>query len=238
MLRYRKVREDPSRKLIVGFEVYTGNSSDQKGNCQKPIELLPPEPSGPLKVKYTYSVHWEEDETIEWSSRWERFYLDNVTGEIKIHWLAIMNSVLIGLVLTGTVGVIMIRTLNRDIQRYNANGDEEGKRLRRLGADGADVDEEDELEEDTTGWKLVHGDVFRPPPYASFMAPVVGSGAQLLVVCMGLAVFSAVGVLNPSYRGGFMSFGLFLFVFARYAPNTPPPSLYPTLPISQTIVIC
>ncbi|KAF8457211.1 hypothetical protein BGX38DRAFT_836182 [Terfezia claveryi] len=214
LMRYRKVREDPSRKLIVGFEVYTGGTADQKDDCQKPIELLIPEPSGTLKVKYTYSVYWKEDVTIEWSSRWERFYLDNVTGEIKVHWLAILNSVLIGLVLTGTVGVIMVRTLNKDIQRYNANGDEEGKRLRRLGADGADVgDGGDELD-DTTGWKLVHGDVFRPPPYASFFAPIIGSGAQLLVVCMGLAVFSALGVLNPSYRGGFMSFGLFLFIFA------------------------
>lgn len=227
-MRYRKVREDPSRKLIVGFEVYTGDTADQKENCQKQIELLPLEPSSPLKVKYTYSVYWEEDETIEWSSRWERFYLDNVTGEIKVHWLAIMNSVLIGLVLTGTVAVIIVRTLNKDIQRYNANGDEEGKRLRRLGADGADVDDEGDELEDTTGWKLVHGDVFRAPPYASFFAPIVGSGAQLLVVCMGLAVFSALGVLNPSYRGGFMSFGLFLFVFAGYVQNILPSSLFST----------
>jgi len=219
-MRYRKVRKDASRKLIVGFEVSTSSTSD---GCQKPIELLIPDPPGNLKIKYTYSVHWKEDESIEWSSRWERFYLDNVAGEIKVHWLAIMNSVLVGLILTGTVGVIMIRALNRDIQRYNANGGEEGKRLRRLGADGADVDDEGDELEDTTGWKLVHGDVFRPPPYSNFFAPIVGSGAQLLVVCMGLAVLSAVGVLNPSYRGGFMSFGLFLFVFARYVLNIPPP---------------
>lgn len=214
-MRYRKSREDPTRKLIVGFEVYTGSTSDEKGSCQKPFELLPPANGGPLKFKYTYSVYWKEDETIEWSSRWERFYLDNVAGEIKVHWLAIMNSILIGLVMTGTVGIIMVRTLNRDIQKYNADGSEEGKRLRRLGADGEDLDEGDDME-DVTGWKLVHGDVFRAPPYSSFFAPIVGSGAQLLVVCMGLAVFSALGVLNPSYRGGFMSFGLFLFIFAGY----------------------
>ena len=39
------------------------------------------------------------------------------------------------------------------------------------------------LQEDTfeeTGWKLVHGDVFRPPKYTKMLASLVGSGAQLL----------------------------------------------------------
>jgi len=67
-----------------------------------------------------------------------------------------------------------------------------------------------------TGWKLVHGDVFRPPPHTAIFTPLIGNGAQLLVVCIGLVVFSAFGILNPSYRGGFMSFGLFLFFFASY----------------------
>jgi len=35
-----------------------------------------------------------------------------------------------------------------------------------------------------------------------------------MVVMLALLVLAAVGVLNPSYRGGFISFGLFLFVFA------------------------
>jgi hypothetical protein len=33
---------------------------------------------------------------------------------------------------------------------------------------------------------------------------------------LSVLVLAAVGVLNPSYRGGFMSFALFLFVFAGY----------------------
>lgn len=212
VLRYRKTRDDPPRKLIVGFEVYTAHTSDEKDSCQKPIELSTH--LEPLKIKYTYSVLWKEDETIEWSSRWERFYRDNVTEEIKVHWLAILNSALIGLGLTGTVGTIMVRTLNRDIQKYNAEGDEEGKRLRQLNQSGEDVGEGDI--DDVTGWKLVHGDVFRPPPYTRIFAPLIGSGSQLFVVCVGLVLFSAFGVLNPSYRGGFMSFGLFLFFIAGY----------------------
>ena len=41
--------------------------------------------------------------------------------------------------------MIIIRTLRRDIAQYNQEND----------------DLEETLEE--TGWKLVHGDVFRPP---------------------------------------------------------------------------
>ena len=55
----------------------------------------------------------------------------------------------------------MIRTLRRDIAKYNR---EEG-------------DMEDVLEE--TGWKLVHGDVFRPPPHPRLFAALIGSGVQL-----------------------------------------------------------
>ena len=50
---------------------------------------------------------------------------------------------------SGVLAMIIIRTLRRDIAQYNKEDD----------------DMEDALEE--TGWKLVHGDVFRPPKRVS-----------------------------------------------------------------------
>lgn len=61
--------------------------------------------------------------------------------------------------------MIMVRTLRRDIARYNAG---ESDSL-------AGLDET--IEE--TGWKLVHGDVFRPPTNARLFAAVIGSGIQI-----------------------------------------------------------
>ena len=58
--------------------------------------------------------------------------------------------------------MIIIRTLRRDIARYN-NMEESA---------------EEALEE--TGWKLVHGDVFRPPRYPRLFASIIGSGIQIL----------------------------------------------------------
>lgn len=43
------------------------------------------------------------------------------------------------------------------------------------------------------GWKLVHGDVFRPPRYALFLSVFVGSGCQILaMVAITLGVLSFV----------------------------------------------
>jgi len=71
---------------------------------------------------------------------------------------------------TGILTMIMVRTLRRDIARYNAD-------------EGPD----EAIEE--TGWKLVHGDVFRPPRYSRLFAAVIGSGIQiffmaLITICM------------------------------------------------------
>ncbi|KAJ6264367.1 hypothetical protein Dda_0512 [Drechslerella dactyloides] len=240
ILRYRRSTKSPGKKLIVGFEVYPKSidgpakqcpSSISEGN-QSPLELTLPltqsesaagkteyDPNAMLRITYTYSVYWEEDESIDWSNRWDLYFV-NQEQSSNIHVLAIINSLVISFLLSGMVGVVLLRTLNRDIQSYNAKiSGEDGKRLKRIPTTGeddagnADGDDE-ELLEDTTGWKLVHGDVFRPPAYGGLLAPLVGSGVQLLATMGTLLMFSLIGVLNPSYRGGFVSFGLFLFVFA------------------------
>jgi len=71
---------------------------------------------------------------------------------------------------------------------------------------------EDTTEE--TGWKLVHGDVFRKPPHSKALAVSVGSGIQLLV-CSGVTlIFSAAGFLSPVHRGSILQGMLLLFTFA------------------------
>lgn len=63
--------------------------------------------------------------------------------------------------------MIIIRTLRKDIANYNKEDDIE-----------------DTMEE--SGWKLVHGDVFRPPQYPMILSSLLGSGIQLF--CMILIV--------------------------------------------------
>lgn len=235
VLRWRKTAEDPNRKVIVAFEVYTKSIAGPTGKCpdslenQKPLELnIPslspatPEDGKPpsneddgktMTIPYTYSVYWKEDNGIDWASRWDLYFV-NDEESASVHWLAIVNSLVIAMLLTVVVAIIMLRTLSRDIQNYNDSGATDPEAKRKAAAAASDDAGEDEALDDITGWKLVHGDVFRPPGLGGLFAPVVGSGVQLLAMSVALLVLSAVGVLNPSYRGGFISFGLFLFVFA------------------------
>lgn len=43
------------------------------------------------------------------------------------------------------------------------------------------MDMVEDVQEDS-GWKLVHGDVFRPPKYALLLSVLLGSGSQLFMM--------------------------------------------------------
>ncbi|KAJ5349264.1 Sodium:alanine symporter [Penicillium brevicompactum] len=186
-----------------------------------------------LKIPYTYSVYFREDTKIDWASRWD-LYFTNQSESVITHWLAILNSLTISTVLGVTVFVIWSRTVQGDIKgrgdgamddrKAKAQSRRKSARSGEKKGDGlleekdverdADYASDDEALEETAGWKLLHGDVFRIPAYSGLLAPLVGSGMQLLFMATGLLLLSCLGVLNPSFRGGFVSVGMGLFVFA------------------------
>lgn len=63
----------------------------------------------------TVIVHFQSD--VKWSSRWD--YLLESTHSANIQWFSILNSCVIVLFLSGMVAMILLRTLHRDIARYN-----------------------------------------------------------------------------------------------------------------------
>lgn len=46
-----------------------------------------------------------------------------------------------------------------------------------------------------SGWKLVHGDVFRPPRNLMFLSAVVGIGTQMAALILLVIVLAIVGML-------------------------------------------
>lgn len=46
-----------------------------------------------------------------------------------------------------------------------------------------------------SGWKLVHGDVFRPPRNLVILSAVVGTGAQLALLVLLVILLAIVGML-------------------------------------------
>lgn len=70
--------------------------------------------------------------------------MTNTQTNKQIHWLSIINSFVLVLLLTAFLAVILMRVLKNDFSRY------------------MEMDEDDIVEEEG-GWKLIHGDVFRFP---------------------------------------------------------------------------
>lgn len=50
-----------------------------------------------------------------------------------------------------------------------------------------------------SGWKLVHGDVFRPPRNLVVLSAVVGTGAQLAMLVLLVILMAIVGTLYVGY---------------------------------------
>lgn len=181
-----------------------------------------------LTIPFTYSIYFREEEKLEWKTRWNMYFVAQDDSS-SVHWLAIANSLIIAGVLTISVAVIITRTVNGEIKagldrnrvrfkqaRKPGKSVKEGGLLDQMEDVEADTDisSDEETLEDTTGWKLLHGDVFRAPAHGGLLASIIGSGTQLTFMATGLLILSCLGVLNPSFRGGYVSVGVGLFVIA------------------------
>jgi len=126
------------------------------------------------KIPFTYEVQWiSTDSTFD--SRFDK-YLDNNFFEHQIHWFSIFNSFMMVIFLTGLVSMILMRTLKKDYARYAKDDDMETD----------DVGEE-------SGWKQVHGDVFRPPQFLLLFSALIGTGHQLAVLVFMVISVSLLG---------------------------------------------
>ncbi|WIA17971.1 hypothetical protein OEZ85_009460 [Tetradesmus obliquus] len=190
---------------IVGFEVEAfsaKHSYDNTFSAEKPelntcnpgkkiavSHTLSPQPVAEgNEVIFTYDVKFTQSD-IRWASRWDTYLKMTDT---QIHWFSIVNSVVIVLFLSAMVAMIMLRTLFRDIAKYNS------------------LEAQEEAAEEY-GWKLVHGDVLRPPQHASLLSTYVGTGVQLFGMLLVTTFFALLGFLSPSNRGGLMTAMLLLF---------------------------
>lgn len=135
-----------------------------------------------VDVDFTYSVKWR-DTDIPFEKRMDKFsHSSSLPHHLEIHWFSIINSCVTVLLLTGFLATILMRVLKNDFVKY-AN----------------DEDTADDQEE--TGWKYIHGDVFRYPKYKSFFAAALGCGSQLFILAVFIFLLALVGVFYPYNRG-------------------------------------
>jgi hypothetical protein len=79
----------------------------------------------PTTVQFSYSVEWFEDHELPWKMRMTR-YADSrfLPGSFEIHWLSIINSFVLVLLLTAFLTIILMRVLKNDFSRYMDLDDE------------------------------------------------------------------------------------------------------------------
>lgn len=127
----------------------------------------------------TYSVSWHETPKL-FQDRYDR-YKDFDFFEHQIHWFSIFNSFMMVVFLCGLVALILMRTLKNDYARFTSEDD----------------DLEIDRVVDESGWKQVHGDVFRPPRRMMLYSALIGTGYQLF--WMGFCVIILI-ILGSYYH--------------------------------------
>ncbi|GJP83701.1 hypothetical protein CLOP_g13826 [Closterium sp. NIES-67] len=135
-----------------------------------------------MEVEFTYSAKWKET-TKSFDKRMDKYSRYSFLPQhLEIHWFSIINSCVTVLLLTGFLATILMRVLKNDFIKYSR-------------------DEESSEEQEETGWKYIHGDVFRFPKNKDFFCAVLGSGTQLLFLVIFIFILALVGVFYPYNRG-------------------------------------
>ncbi|CAH0050275.1 unnamed protein product [Clonostachys solani] len=205
---YHEVNKDPNQLRVVGVTVEPSSKRySHTADCgdTHPTVVLKENAESEV-VKFSYAVYWRRSGTA-WATRWDK-YLH--VFDPKIHWFWLIDTAIIVVILVMTVVSILVRTLKKDIARYN--------RLDQINLDdfgAASALEEDSVQEDS-GWKLVHGDVFRTPSRPLLLSVLLGNGAHLFVITACTIVFALFGFLSPSNRGSLGTIMILLYTVLSF----------------------
>ena len=172
---------------------YNGRHIIEVNVSADPLQRVDLAQSNARDVEFSYSVRWLSSD-IDFSDRMSRYaQYSFLPQSFEIHWLSIVNSFVLVLLLTGFLSIILMRVLKNDFVRYSV------------------AVEDDEDDEEETGWKLVHGDVFRLPPAFSTFCAYVGTGAQLFALVFCLLCLAIMNMFYPGNRGAMYTAAIVLY---------------------------
>mmetsp|Transcript_16392 Transcript_16392/g.41105 ORF Transcript_16392/g.41105 Transcript_16392/m.41105 type:complete len:629 (-) Transcript_16392:126-2012(-) len=158
-------------------------------------------------IEFSYSVAWIEEE-LTWKKRMTRYHNGrNLPKSFEIHWLSIINSIVLVLLLTAFLTIILLRVLKNDFSRYMELDD-------------------DAIEEEESGWKLIHGDVFRFPENPALFCAAVGVGNQLIVTTLAHLGLALAGFISTTRRGSLLSGVVVLYCLTSFIAGYSSISLY------------
>lgn len=156
-----------------------------------PISL--DESSSSIEVEFSFSVDWTETD-IDYNNR-EHLKGKFFPKTLEIHWLSVINSVVLVVLLTGFILIILMRVLRNDFTRYNKE----------------DLLEDEVAIEDECGWKVIHTEVFRFPSSIGLLSAVLGVGTQFIAMGSGILLMALCGVFRPGHGGAIHTYSIILY---------------------------
>lgn len=152
------------------------------------------ETSSGQEIVFSYSVDWVHQPHISYASRMHRYeeHSPFLPETFEIHWLSIINSVVLVFLLMAFLAMVLLRILKNDFSKF------------------VNVDEED-LTEDESGWKMIHGDVFRPPQLMNIFTAMIGAGAQVFCTALIILICVLVSAFKATKRGALLTACIVVF---------------------------
>lgn len=208
VIQYNDAETEPGFVRIVGFSVkpvsITHDPDELKSTCgeddvvsSKNSLLHLNIENQSLPVTYSFDVSWIESD-LSWTDRWD-VYLLGAPDDALAHHMSLLNSFMVVIFLITCIAMILIKALRKDIAIYNETG----------------ISLDDGTDQDESGWKMIHGDVFRPPSFSPMgLSVLVGTGAQLAIAMIGTLLLSQTKMLNPTMKGQALTNIVLVFVFS------------------------
>lgn len=136
------------------------------------------------RIVFTFDVMWEE-RPIPWARPLDKY----LRVEDEAHWFGILNCLVLISLLAALALAILLRCVHRDFAKMEPHADKEAA---------------GEAAEGGSGWKLVAGDAFRPPPVPGLLCTLVADGVQLLGMAAAAILFAPLGLMFPASRGALL----------------------------------
>eukprot|EP00538_Stauroneis_constricta_P011240 CAMPEP_0119558392 /NCGR_PEP_ID=MMETSP1352-20130426/10752_1 /TAXON_ID=265584 /ORGANISM="Stauroneis constricta, Strain CCMP1120" /LENGTH=628 /DNA_ID=CAMNT_0007605737 /DNA_START=23 /DNA_END=1909 /DNA_ORIENTATION=- len=173
----------PHLKFHIGYNKNQIVSAKVTTDVNRKIDITHAQPTN---VEFSYSVEFKEVD-LPWKKRMTQYSESRfLPSSFEIHWLSIINSFVLVLLLTAFLTIILLRVLKNDFSRYMELDD-------------------DAMDEEESGWKLIHGDVFRFPEYPTIFCAALGVGNQLIVLTFCHLALALSGLISTTRRGSLLA---------------------------------
>ena len=140
-------------------------------------------------IIFTYDVIYSYTNTV-YEERYNKYFY----GDKYIHSQSIYISGLIIFILVVILLYIYCRSIKSEIEINNEK-----------------VTSDDSINE--YGWRNIAFDVFRRPYRSDFLAALIGTGVQLLVMTLYSLLFVAMGIIRPKSGGSYFTLLVMVYIF-------------------------